>query len=338
MRLEAISVDDRYEEIFRQYDIKIYNMYRARGAFILETNQGLKLLKSFEGSKHHLEYENRIKLALWNKGYKNIDVYLQNKSNELVTEESMGAKYVIKSWFQGEECNLKDSRDVVRAVRNLAKLHSYLEDCEVTQEEIMHYRQNNFLEVFQKHNRELKRVRGYVRDKRQKNEFEVCFLNVFEEFYDQAEQAIHILNESDYFIVLTASLDRRTVCHGNYTYHNIILLKDGAATTNFEKACVGIQIADLYQFLRKTMEKNDWNQGIGEIILDEYNRNRKISEQEYHLLYVMLLYPEKFWKITNFYYNGKKSWIPQRNIQKLQSIALQNKAKSNFIQHIQNSK
>lgn len=324
-------MDDRNEEVFRQYDIKIYNMYRARGAFILETNQGLKLYKGFEGSKTHLEYENKMKENLSNKGYKNIDLYMRNKANELITEDGTGAKHIIKNWFQGEECNLRDMNDVARTVGNLAVLHNYLENNQYTGEENKYYMQNNFVDTFEKHNRELRRVRSYVRDKKQKNEFEVCFLNAFERFYEQGERAIHIIKESGYLSLLGESVVKQAICHGNYTYHNVILLKEDIATTNFEKACIGIQVADLYQFLRKTMEKNDWNPRYGQTIIEEYNRKRKLSKEEFHMLYVLLLYPEKFWKITNFYYNGKKSWIPQRNIIKLKSIEAQNEPKNLFL-------
>ena len=56
-----------------------------------------------------------------------------------------------------------------------------------------------------------------------------------------------------------------------------------------------------------------------------------IDKDDLKLLYVLLLYPEKFWKITNFYYNGKKSWVPQRNIQKLIGIQEQMEMKKQFL-------
>jgi len=103
------------------------------------------------------------------------------------------------------------------------------------------------------------------------------------------------------------------------------------ATTNFDKAYVGIQIMDLYHFMRKVMEKNDWDLDTGSMILDTYNNILPVDKEEQKLLYVLLLYPEKFWKITNFYYNGKKSWVPQRNIQKLIGIQEQTERKKQFL-------
>ena len=120
-------MDDKHSEVFRQYDLKVYNMYRARGAFLLETNQGLKLFKSFEDSENHLLYENKVKEVLVNKGFANVDMVLPNRDGGLITADSAGVKYIIKNWFEGEECNLKELKDIYAASKNLARVHDALE-------------------------------------------------------------------------------------------------------------------------------------------------------------------------------------------------------------------
>jgi len=114
----------------------------------------------------------------------------------------------------------------------------------------------------------------------------------------------------------------------------ILMNDDSIATTNFEKVCVGVQMTDLYCFVRKVMEKNNWNISFGKLIVDEYNKVNPLSKDQMNILYVLLLYPEKFWKITNFYYNARKSWVPRRNIQKLQSLSEQSKDKNIFLENL----
>ncbi|WMJ85291.1 hypothetical protein [Anaerocolumna sp. MB42-C2] len=353
-------MEDRNLELFRQYNIKIYNTYRIRGAFILETDKGLKLLKSLESSKSRVDFENTVLEYLTIQNYPYVDLYVKNYSNEIVTEDSAGNKYVLKNWFPGEECNLRDEADVADATVNLAILHTLLREVPLSEEQLLHNSYVDLLEVFDKRNRELKRVRSYIREKRKKNEFELCYLNCYDEFYNQSQEATRILSESNYAELMKEAVEHRCVCHGNYTYHNVIVLKANQinsvnwnsskneevlsaaglrgtikanmATTNFDRACVGIQITDIYQFMRKVMEKNDWDPDIGSMILDNYNRILQIDKDELKLLYVLLLYPEKFWKITNFYYNGKKSWVPQRNIQKLIGIQEQMDRKKQFLE------
>ena len=359
-------MDDRNQEVFRRYDIRVYTTYKARGAVVLETDKGLLLLKSFEGSVERVEFENAVKEFLIQKGYANVDLYLRNMDGELITEDFMGNKYVLKNWFVGEECNLKETSDVMNATTNLAIMHALMVDMPVEEGMKKNNLQPNLFDTFEKRNRELKRVRSYIKEKRQKNEFELCYLSNYEKFYNQGMMAIEILKNSDYLNLYQASIDQCQICHGNYTYHNVMMLRGNqpasayemrnknkfrlgedqeerlvaaelsndirlAASTNFDKAVIGLQIFDLYHFLRKVMEKNDWDVDYGCMLIEQYNEVKPLSKEELKLLYVLLLYPEKFWKITNFYYNSKKSWVPQRNIQKLFSLQEQYEAKETFL-------
>ena len=328
-------MEDRHEEIWKQYNMAIRNVYRVRGAYILETDQGLKLYRNYEGSENKVEFEQSVKEHLYKAGYSKIDLYLRNQNGELITADSMGTKYIIKSWFNGEECNLHEESDIVAASRNLADLHNYMQSVQIGLNDQNAKYISNLGTQFDKHNRELKRVRGYIRDKKQKNEFEVCFLNVYNQFYEQGITALEILKESGYEDLLKQCVTQNTMCHGNYIYHNILMLPGSIATTNFDKVCIGVQMFDLYCFIRKVMEKNNWNTQYGNMIIEEYDKIRTISKEEMKILYVLLLYPEKFWKVTNFYYNARKSWVPRRNIQKLVSLSEQIKDKDSFLMQLE---
>ena len=59
--------------------------------------------------------------------------------------------------------------------------------------------------------------------------------------------------------------------HGEYNYHNIIMTKEGIATTNFEKFRRDIQVEDLYYFLRKVLEKSGWKIRLGDGMLNAYS-------------------------------------------------------------------
>jgi len=362
-------VDDRNQEVFRRYDIRVYTTYKARGAVVLETDKGLLLLKNFEGSTARVEFENSIKEYLIQQGYSNVDLYLRNMDNELITEDAMGNKYVLKNWFIGEECNLKESADVMNATANLAVMHTLMVGMPMNDDVRKNNIQPSLFETFEKRNRELKRVRTYIKDKRQKNEFEMCYLSSYEKFYRQGMQALELLKNSGYQSLYDQSIQQNALCHGNYTYHNVMMLRGNqpasayeartkgkqklefdeepglaaaelsgqfrlAASTNFDKSSIGIQIVDLYNFLRKVMEKNDWDEEYGCRIIEQYDAVKPISKEELNTLYILLLYPEKFWKITNFYYNSKKSWVPQRNIQKLIGIQQQFEPKEKFLDRL----
>lgn len=346
-------MEDRSQEIISKYELVIYNTYRTRGALLLETDQGLKLMCSYDGSDNRLEFEDALKRFMIEQGYYFVDSFVRNETGNIMTTNSIGENYIIKDWFDGEECNLRKDDKIRMAAGNLAELHRCMSGFRMEDEWCKYNLQPNLVEMFEKRTRELKRVKTYIRERKQKNSFEVTYLSVCEAFYQDALQATTLLQESSYEDLLSTASKEGSVCHGNYTYHNVLVLNQSlanealchaaeikgcermVATTNFEKASIGLQVTDLYQFMRKTMEKNEWNVSIGSHILEEYQKYKPLSKQEMKLLYILLLYPEKFWKITNFYYNNKKSWIPQKNVQKLLTLQEQIPLKAKFLEKIQ---
>ena len=122
--------------------------------------------------------------------------------------------------------------------------------------------------------------------------------------------------------------------HGSYTYHNVLLNGKNTYIVNFDRYKNECQINDLYQFIRKVMEKYNWDSRMFYRLVDEYDRICPLSDEEMGLLMVLLSYPEKFWKIINQYINANKSWIPEKNVEKLRKVIEQNGRKRELIDKI----
>ena len=53
-------MEDRTELALEQYDFQIKSRRRARGAVLLETNEGLRLMREYTKITPHFEFENEI--------------------------------------------------------------------------------------------------------------------------------------------------------------------------------------------------------------------------------------------------------------------------------------
>lgn len=340
-------MDAKYQEVLKQYNFKINNTFRIRGAHIIETNEGAKLFKHLGCSKKRVEFEDKIQKFMISEGYPYIDSYVYNSKEEIITSDSMGNAYVIKDWHYGTEIDLRNEEDVIKGVKNLAFLHTILRNVPIDAEDVSYNLEVNLHKTFEKRTRELKSVRSYIKRKRKKNEFEICFLNCYDHLLQQAILAKKQLKEMRYDTILEDAILHRNVCHGNYTYHNVIILdkkhlknkrasnnffNEEIGTTNFEKAIVGTQINDFYHFIRKTMEKNNWDINLANRMIETYKKYCNISEEEKQLLYILILFPEKFWKVSNYYFNGKKTWVPKRTIKKLTDVQKQTEKKDMFLE------
>ena len=66
-------------------------------------------------------------------------------------------------------------------------------------------------------------------------------------------------------------------------------------------------------------------------MITEYDKIRKLKQQELEQLYLRLAYPKKFWKIANHYSSSRKSWISGRDIEKLEKIIEQEPQRKQFL-------
>lgn len=323
-------------KILEEYDIDVKNTRKVRDAVLCETDRGLLLLKEMHFSEKRLSILERLGNHLREQGCENIDWLLKTRSGENFSIAEDGTKYFLKHWFGARECDIQKEKDVLEAVRNLTKIHRALHSPLLDEEgQIVSLLPGENLEQeYARHNREMKKVRTFMREKVGKGDFELTFLRCFDEMFSYADFAVEKLKESNYEELFENSHKEHTLIHGDYNYHNIFIMHSGIATTNFEHTQENIQVTDLYYFLRKVMEKHHWDVRLGDKVLNSYGRILPYKKGELDYIAISLAYPEKFWKAANSYYRSRKVWIPAKNFEKLEMVIRQTEEKKQFLNTI----
>ncbi|MGN0374858.1 MAG: phosphotransferase, partial [Butyrivibrio sp.] len=216
--------------------------------------------------------------------------------------------------------------DLFMAVRALAVLHNEMEK---NAPEKPLYAARSLKEEMEGHNREIKRIRKYLYGRNNRTEFELLATAGCDIFYEEGKRAIAKLEE-----FAPENKLHKGLCHGDYNFHNVCFAKQLPVVLNFDKQNYNFLMADLYCFMRKIMEKNDWDYKLGYHMIDEYDKERNITEEDIELLSVLFSYPEKFWKILNGYFNSNKAWIPQKKLDKMKKFLEQNEKRLDFIKTI----
>ncbi len=318
-------------EVLEQYDIEVINTHKVRGAYFCETKEGLFLLKEAEISEGRASFMYQLQRHLESAYGMKVDTPLHTKEGELFSVLPDGTKYILKKWFGGRECDVRRERDILEASSHLALLHSRMNWSEETP---LPYVGRSVLTEMQGHNRELKKVRTFVRNRVKKNEFEYRFLENFDAMYHIAQQVTARMASSEYQELYLDSMKRGALVHGSYNYHNILFSQGKVVVANFEHFRKDIQVQDLYYFLRKAMEKYQWEEQIGRQLLEAYESIRPLEKREKDYLALHLAYPEKFWKVVNAYANSNKAWISDKSLEKLQIAISQSKVKELFLEKI----
>ena len=118
-------MSEKLAEVYEQYDMEILATRKGRGATILTTTSGLRILEPFRGSVTRLEQEYVLKQLFEEAGCTNLDYLIPNKEGNLFTCDKYRQPFVLKKHFEGNECDMHNPSDIVRAVRALAQFHIY---------------------------------------------------------------------------------------------------------------------------------------------------------------------------------------------------------------------
>ncbi len=331
-------MNDKGIAVLEQYGIKVNRSSRTKGAFLLDTDNGNYLIKEFKGAIKHLELEEKLLQQVREKSSLYVDYPIRNEAGSLVSDDVDGTKYILKQWYVAKDCEVRNTQMLYKAVSALAVFHNTaIGFMDMEEDDISGNRTDGvkvISEEFERHNRELKRCRNFIRRKNQKNEFELMVLNSFDRFYDRAAALLSECRVDSYVEMAREAVQNGNMIHGAYNYHNILFCEDRAFITNFEHCKPDIQIKDLYDFLRKVMEKHGWNRELGHKLISEYSRIKTISDMELNVLRICLSYPEKYWKIVSHYYNSGKAWIPDKDIDKLKTVIRQDSDREKFIRSL----
>ena len=321
-------MNDRAVGLLDQYDIEVQRTRKGRGAILCDTAQGCLILKEYMGNAQRVAFQSKLLEQIREDGKVGVERILADKEGNLLVKDNDGVSYVLKTWYEGRECNIYDRAECVEAVKLLAGLHNSMEKvaCD-TQLPV-----SSPEKEYEKHNRELKKVRRFLREKGQKSWFEISLQQAFDGFL---EQALDITEQWQQYSHLSKDQPEcSSLCHGDYQYHNIIKSDGTWYIINFEKILRDNPIRDLYLLLRKLLEKSNWSIPMGTELIAAYEEVRPISAYSRIDLYYRLAYPEKFWKIVNFYYNSRKAWIPERNMEKLNKLLEQEALKQDFLDKV----
>lgn len=324
-------LDEKLKAVVEMYPVKMIGSCRGRGAFVCMTDTGPKLLKEYPYSENHLIYENMLKTEIVHRGYEWLDSLCRTKSGELSAEGPGGKKYVMKQWYDGRECDVSDRQQILRTAGNLGSLHRAMAGIYLNCEWLKKYRPLSAEFQFKKRSRELRTMMNYIQAKKIKNDFEMMYLRSYAFFYEQGLRAGVRFEERGCQKTFEQAIENGCFVHGDYSYHHVIFLNKETATVNFDRAAPNVQIYDLYQFMRKILEKHEWDCELGFQILEAYEKERRLDKGEREYLNILLLYPEKFWKIANHYYNSRKSWTSFQNIDKLKRCIQQIEKRNRFI-------
>ncbi|HEX2926278.1 MAG TPA: CotS family spore coat protein, partial [Ruminiclostridium sp.] len=288
-----------------------------RDMFIADTDNGRKLVKVTSVKSERINFMAQVKEHLFNNGFIHTDRTIITNQGGYSIQINDQTVYM-SDLIDGRECNLDDREETMGCARLLAKMHRASYGFICPENSCSRSELGRMPGSYRKRLDEIKKLKKNAQKGKMKFDNLVC--KNIDYFYDIGENALGLLNIADYYELVEEAQKNRTVSHHDFNHHNIYIQSDQMFLINFEYCCYDLKVYDLVNLLRRKMRKCNWDINEAVIILNEYNRFESISESEMELMRIMLMFPQKFWRVINKYYNSRKSWSEQSYLLRIQEV------------------
>ena len=315
---------NRELECLEQYPYTVMKMSRVRGGIWCQCEEGDFFLKEYSGSAKRINVLRRALSELEERGFA-VDTPVLTAEGVEMGEDSFGKNYTLRKWYTGREIGVTNREEIRAGAGLLGQLRGALDAITVKMSGEIVF-PTTYMQTIARQNRELKNISNFIGRKRRKNEFDMEFRRIFSKYYEQALKIAEM--ES---VWGTSHTVRRGLCHRDYTHHNVLANGSKLAVVHFDNLGGDDVVADLALYMRKLLEKNQYQERMFQDILAEFEAFYPLTESERRQLYLRLAYPSRFLKIANHYATTRKNHIILRDLEKLDRLVKQEEERSHFL-------
>lgn len=318
--------EETVNRLAQYYDLDFTDPIPYRDGYILsDRNTAVHklpcslLLKKTELSVDRITFNHLAKAHLARQGFTRTDQYIATKNHlPCVTLEE--DTYIITTKINGTEAYFENIHDTGKAAVALAGMHvasiggSYnLEQFAFAVKDL-----GNLTNLFRHRVNELKKFRRMAA--KGKSFFDYEYTKNAGYFIEDGERALEDLENSKYNELVAKTLADQSLCHHDFTSHNVVFSDGITYLTGFDNCCIEIKEYDLANFIRRKMRRTGWSLPDAKNMIDNYRSVCKLSEEELEVLRIILRFPQKLWRVVNKFYNSRRSWCERSCLEKMRDV------------------
>ena len=331
------------------YNIKVEKVIQCRDGYIVVLYDSTRyLLKPVKEPLERIYYTYTAEEHLKDNGFDKICFYHKSVYN-LPFARINNTFYTLTPFYQGKEMSFDNSCELGCAAQMLAEMHTaskgftknkaasqmvpgfcLIESIrnddnrlpDITVERVMPWIRctlGQTIGLYTKHLEELKRFKKHAI--RNRGIFDLAYLEIADYYIDLATQVVSDLSQPKYTDMVESAKATGYICHKDYTAHNLVAGPESGFIQNFDLCGIELPVYDVSNFLRRKLRKSNWAVQDATFILEKYSAHRPLSYDDLQMLRLLIMYPQKLWRIINKYYNSKKSWCEKGCLEKLREIA-----------------
>lgn len=322
-------------ELFNLLGLDVTDIVPVRNIFRITTPKGMFSLKRVIYQKEEMDFIMSAVEHLRKNGFENVMEYMTKDDGSLFYEYD-GEKYYLTKWVDGRELDYLNPIDLKSATHLLSQMHKASQgfDMSIAPES------RNFLgkwpENFKERISEMNEMKFRALLKKGRAHFDKIYLEFVDMCLEDAHRARKLLMDSPYEELVSKAKEESGFIHHDYAHHNLIQSFDGKLyVLDFDYCAVDIRIHDLGSLIIRNMKKTGWDIDKALYIIECYDKESPISNDELKVLVPFFLFPQDFWQISRQYYIEKKDWGDRDYLDKMNTKSQYTISRRQFIEEFE---
>lgn len=324
-------MDNIKEIIEKNYNIDVIEVDKFKNAYRVKTSDGYKCFKISKYDENQFIFiMNAIKHLELN-GCKNILPAFPKIDGSSFLKLDVGYGYICK-WVDSREANYNNPVELRMCIDALSSLHEASRGFKPENIPKCRNYYGRWIEKFEKRCSEMLYFKASITSKDKKNGFDDSYLMHFNSHYKQALKAVSDLKNSKYFDVIENHRPLNELCHHDTANHNFLITSDlEVYIIDFDYCIVDSHLHDLASIIIRNMRYGNWNFDILNYIVEIYSKKIKVTDDDMHLIFCLMQFPQDFWQVGLQYYIEKQPWSEEYFMKKLTRVTEDHKMRFNFI-------
>lgn len=304
----------------------------GRSMWELETNEGVKVIKSFNMPPKRMRFLGEAHLHLQNNGLSIIPIHLTSNNGISVGTDNNFCMMYDKKF--GKEITYYSVSQMEKLTEFMAKFHQASVGYELSEESKKRTRLGKWHKLYRW---KLQELRGYkqLAQTLVQDEFSQVFLQHVDEMLVRGERALNTLDNSCYEQWTKEVMDSGQFCQQDFTVARFTEIDGEIFMKELHSITYDLPIRDLRVLLNKMMKKLSVCDELLIIkLLQSYQRILPLTKEQLELLWIELSFPHQFCAVAHKYFlQQKKSWSDEKYMWMLQNIILVEQSKVKMLEN-----
>lgn len=302
----------------------------GRVTWEIETNNGTKIVKSFQMPPKRIRFLGEAHYHLQNNGLPIVPIHLTSNGGISVGTENVFCLVYDKK--VGKEVTYYNVEQMEKISEFMAKFHQASIGYQLSDDSKKRTRLGKWHKLYRW---KIQELRGYkqIALSLEQDKFSQIFLKYVDEMLERGDKSLVNLDNSCYENWTKEVMETGQFCQQDFTVARFTEINGEILMKELHSITYDLPIRDIRILLNKIMKKlSVCDEELLVRLLQSYQSVVPLSKEQFELLWIDLIFPHQFCAIAHKYFlQQKKSWSDEKYLWMLQNLILVEKSKENIL-------